>query len=250
MTVNAANQAPSSAITSPANNATYTAPATIAISASASDSNGTVSRVDFYQGSTLLGSDTVSPYAFTWTNVPAGTYALTARATDNGGAVGTSAAITVTVNPPANQVPTAAITSPANNATYTAPAAIVINANAADSDGTVARVEFYQGTTLLGTDTSAPYSFTWSNVPAGSYSLTARAFDNAGGTGTSSGGERHRQPCAAAGDECRVHARVRSRPERRVLPGRSAARRRSPQRGAGRFPRHRQAARREQRDHR
>jgi hypothetical protein len=86
---------------------------------------------------------------------------------------------------PANQPPTVALTTPANGATYTAPATIAISASASDSDGTIARVDFYQGTTLLGGDTSSPYSFTWSNVPAGVYSLTAVARDNVGATTTS-----------------------------------------------------------------
>ncbi|MBI1761205.1 MAG: NPCBM/NEW2 domain-containing protein, partial [Acidobacteria bacterium] len=80
--------------------------------------------------------------------------------------------------PAANQSPTASLTAPANNATFTAPATINLAANAADGDGTIARVEFYQGATKLGEDTSAPYTFAWTNVAAGSYSLTARAVDN------------------------------------------------------------------------
>ncbi|QMU31024.1 DUF4082 domain-containing protein [Adhaeribacter radiodurans] len=88
--------------------------------------------------------------------------------------------------PPSNPAPTVAITSPANGATFTAPASITINANAADtSPGTVSKVDFYNGTTLLGTDVSSPYSFAWSNVAAGTYSLTARATDNGGTTTTS-----------------------------------------------------------------
>ncbi|HEY9046939.1 MAG TPA: glycosyl hydrolase family 18 protein, partial [Ohtaekwangia sp.] len=85
-----------------------------------------------------------------------------------------------------NVIPTASITAPSANASYTAPASVVINATATDTDGTIAKVEFYQGTTKLGEDTSSPYSYSWSNVAAGSYSLTVKATDNAGGTGTSS----------------------------------------------------------------
>jgi len=85
-----------------------------------------------------------------------------------------------------NVNPSASITSPANNATYSAPASITINASASDTDGTISKVDFYNGTTLLGTDNTSPYSFSWTNVAAGSYSLTAKATDNAGGTGTSS----------------------------------------------------------------
>ncbi|MGW4794986.1 glycoside hydrolase family 48 protein, partial [Nonomuraea sp. NPDC004297] len=76
--------------------------------------------------------------------------------------------------------PTVSLTSPTAGQQFTAPATVPITANAADSDGTVAKVDFYQGSTLLGTDTSTPYSYNWTNVAAGSYSITARATDNAG----------------------------------------------------------------------
>src|SRR6202022_15202 len=63
------------------------------------------------------GTDTTSPYTFTWSNVAAGSYALTAVATDNAGAVTTSAAVTVTVSSPTTTLPapwsTADIGSPA-----------------------------------------------------------------------------------------------------------------------------------------
>src|SRR5207302_4518240 len=55
-----------------------------------------------------------------------------------------------------------------------------ITAQASDADGSIARIEFYHGSTLITTLTSAPYSFTWSSVPQGTYSLTAKAFDNNG----------------------------------------------------------------------
>jgi hypothetical protein len=84
-------------LTSPANGATFAAPATIALAATASDVDGTVARVEFYQGTTLLFSDTAAPYAYSWTGVGAGTYTLTARAVDNLGAVTASSAATVTV---------------------------------------------------------------------------------------------------------------------------------------------------------
>jgi large repetitive protein len=179
-----ANQAPTVSLTAPANNATFTAPATINFAANATDGDG-IARVEFYQDATKLGEDTSSPYAFSWTNVAAGSYSLTVRAFDNLGASANSTVVNVTVNSPANQPPTVSLTAPANNATFTAPATISLAANAGDGDGTVARVEFYQGTTKLGEDTSAPYAFAWTNVAAGTYSLTARAFDNAGASGNS-----------------------------------------------------------------
>src|SRR6185503_20080307 len=164
--------------------ATFTVPATITVNATASDTDGTVTAVDFYAGTTLIGSDTSSPYSVTWTNVPAGSYQLTAIATDDDESTTTTAARTITVTAP-NQAPTVSLTEPADGATFTAPATITVNATASDTDGTVTAVDFYAGTTLIGSDTSSPYSVTWTNVPAGSYQLTAIATDDDESTTTS-----------------------------------------------------------------
>jgi regulation of enolase protein 1 (concanavalin A-like superfamily) len=86
----------------------------------------------------------------------------------------------VVETPSTNQSPTVSLTSPPNGATYTAPASIPLAANASDVDGTIARVDFYAGATLVGTVTSSPYTYTWNGVAAGSYSITAVARDNAG----------------------------------------------------------------------
>lgn len=93
------NIPPVVSITAPANNTTYTAPATVAITATATDSAGSISRVEFYNGSVLLATDSVAPYSYSWTNVAAGNYTITAKATDNGGAYTISAAINIIVNP-------------------------------------------------------------------------------------------------------------------------------------------------------
>lgn len=379
------NVAPSASISSPANGAAFTAPASITINATASDSDGTVTKVEFFNGATKLGEDTSSPYSYTWNSVAAGSYALTARATDDDGATTTSATVNITVNAPAtvnatinstpsapaingvketvyggpgynvnnlvvgavsgttdlsgawtalwdntnlyihltvsddvkqndsgtswweddvieifidadnsksttygsndfqytfryndatiretkhnaitgvqfsmpasgtgytfevkipwstltttaaagkkigldvqinddddggardgkkawyattdntwqnpglmataelsatttNAPPTTSISSPANGATFTAPANITINANASDTDGSIAKVEFFRGTTKLGEDTSSPYTFAWTSVAAGTYALTSVAHDNLGATTTS-----------------------------------------------------------------
>lgn len=180
-----ANQAPVVSLTSPANNTTFTAPATIAIAATATDADGTISKVEFYNGSTKLGEDTNSPYSYSWSNVAAGTYALTAKATDDKGATTTSATVNIIVNAPSNTAPVVSITSPANNATFTAPASITISASASDADGTIGKVEFFNGNTKLGEDLTSPYSYSWGSVAAGTYQLTARAVDNSGAAATS-----------------------------------------------------------------
>jgi hypothetical protein len=87
--------------------------------------------------------------------------------------------------PPANTPPTVSLTSPANGAIFTSPAKIALAAIASDADGRVVRVEFFNGVTKLGEDTSAPYSIQWNVGAANTYTLTARATDNAGATTTS-----------------------------------------------------------------
>ncbi len=89
------NRAPTVNLATPGT--TFTAPATITLTATASDVDGSVSSVRFYNGATLLATDTSNTYSHTWTSVPAGTYDLTAQATDNTGASTTSAVIRVTV---------------------------------------------------------------------------------------------------------------------------------------------------------
>ncbi|HEY8400010.1 MAG TPA: Ig-like domain-containing protein, partial [Cytophagaceae bacterium] len=94
----AANKAPVVSITSPSNGASYTAPATVTITANASDSDGSIAKVEFFNGSTKIGEDATSPYSIQLTNLGAATYTITAKATDNQGASATSAAVTFTVN--------------------------------------------------------------------------------------------------------------------------------------------------------
>ncbi|MEP6917656.1 MAG: Ig-like domain-containing protein, partial [Acidobacteriota bacterium] len=84
-----------------------------------------------------------------------------------------------------NSPPAVALTGPAPGSAFSAPASITLSANATDVDGGIARVDFYAGTTALGSRSAAPYSLSWNNVPAGTYTLTARAFDTAGAATTS-----------------------------------------------------------------
>lgn len=86
----------------------------------------------------------------------------------------------------ANEAPTVSITSPPGGATFTEGDNVTIQADASDSDGTVSVVKFYHGPNLIGEDTSSPYSVSWSNVPAGSYNLTAVATDDSNASTTSS----------------------------------------------------------------
>ncbi|MEE6261511.1 glycoside hydrolase family 48 protein [Plantactinospora sonchi] len=108
----------------------------------------------------------------------------------NGSYSGTNASPTsftvngVACNGAQNTAPTVDITSPANNASFTAPANVTVSATATDTEGPVERVEFYRNGLLVGTDTTAPYSYTNSALPAGTYTAQARAYDSEGLAGT------------------------------------------------------------------
>ncbi|MFW5775336.1 MAG: Ig-like domain-containing protein [Chitinivibrionales bacterium] len=94
------NQSPEVEITAPVDNALFDAPANISIQASAGDVDGSVSKVEFFNGSTRLGEDNSASYSFTWSNVEPGSYTITAKATDDQGATAVSSPITVVVNDP------------------------------------------------------------------------------------------------------------------------------------------------------
>ena len=179
------NQSPAVSITAPTAGTQVTLPTTVTISASASDPENRMASVDFYAGSTLVLRDTTAPYSASWSPSAAGTYSLTAVAHDADGGSSTSSAVSVTVNTATNKAPTVSLTSPAAGASFTAPATVTLSATASDPENQLARVEFYAGSTRVATDTSAPYSFSWTNVAAGTYSITARAFDAAGASATS-----------------------------------------------------------------
>ncbi len=100
-----ANQAPQVSLTAPQNGTSYTAAGSVPMTATASDTDGSISKVEFYSGTALLNTDTAAPYAYTWPNVVAGTYQIRAIAYDNSGASATSAAATISVS--ASTAPTA-----------------------------------------------------------------------------------------------------------------------------------------------
>ena len=189
-----ANQAPTVALTGPAANTSFAVGQAISITATAADSDGTVARVDFYDGTTKIGEDTTSPYQFTWASASAGTHTLSVRAIDNAGATATSGSLAVTVNtpPPANVPPTVSITSPTTGFKPNAPATFTLAATAADSDGSVSKVEFFRinpaapvfdSTTLVGTAAAlgTPPSYQLQTTQsAGTYTFVARATDNSG----------------------------------------------------------------------
>ncbi|MCY1078279.1 Ig-like domain-containing protein [Archangium lansingense] len=177
------NTAPTVSISAPASNALVGG--TVQISATASDSSG-VEKVELYVDGALIGTDTSAPYAVSWNTatVADGAHSLTAKAFDIAGNVRTSTAVSVNTD---NSVPEAALTSPVPGMFFQA-GYVTLDATASDSRG-VTKVEFYDGATLLGTDTSSPYALSWYTVGVGegAHTLTAKAYDAIGNVGTSAG---------------------------------------------------------------
>jgi Bacterial Ig domain/Phosphoesterase family/Cadherin-like domain len=175
---------PTVALTNPASASSFPAPATILLSASAASTDGTITNVAFYAGTTLLANIATSPYIYTWANVTAGSYALTALAADSHGLTSTSSVVSITVTNGFG-LPVVTITSPANNASFAPGSNVSIAANAGEDGGTITNVEFYANGTDLGGSAASPYGVTWPNVALGNYALTAVAADNSGNMATS-----------------------------------------------------------------
>jgi len=93
----------------------------------------------------------------------------------------------VSLTVPNNIPPTVSLTSPQSGNTFPAASPINLTATASDSDGTVVKVEFYQGTNKVGESSSSPYSAVWNNPPSGSFTMTALAYDDAGAAVRSAG---------------------------------------------------------------
>jgi hypothetical protein len=220
---NYTNVPPTISIVTPTNDTSFLSRPNVEIAANAVDSNGWISTVEFLANVQSLGTVTNHPagarpepfilrelhgsvvpfwpgdfgnrYQFVWTNVPPGSYALTAIATDNDGQQTTSLAvnISVTTNLP---LPAVRIVSPVNGAEFPDLAPINIYAAAGETNGVIDTVEFLANGQSLGVATNylakepssqfhlraqwVPFFFRWTNAPVGSNVLTAIATDNNG----------------------------------------------------------------------
>jgi hypothetical protein len=147
-----------------------------------------VSKVEFYVDSNLLGTDTSSPYSYSWatTSYTNGAHSLQAKAYDAANNIGSSSSVSVTVSNAVSDTtaPTCSISAPSAGATVSGTTAF--SATASDNVG-VAKVEFYVDSALKSTDTSSPYSYSWDTTTAtnAAHSLLAKAYDAANNVGTS-----------------------------------------------------------------
>jgi chitodextrinase len=170
----------------PTNPASSTITATsFTLTWTASTDNVGVTGYTIFNGATQLGTATTTTYNATGLTA-ATTYNLTVRAKD--AAANTSAAssaLSVKTAATTNQPPIITLTAPAANATFTLPSTVTLTATASDPDGTIAKVEFFNNGTSLGSKTTSPYSLSWTPAVPGFAALTAVATDNLGATSTS-----------------------------------------------------------------
>lgn len=172
--VNRTNSPPTVTLIAPEDGFAFNAINPLPLQASASDSDGSIRRIEFFADSLKLGEATSAPFVVTWTNVLLGSFFLTARAIDN--------SLGVTVSPPVlvhatNGPPTVSLMRPTDGSSFLLPTNILLEAAASDSDGGITRVEFFADGFRLGEDLTSPYQFMWTNAGPGTRVLTAEATD-------------------------------------------------------------------------
>jgi hypothetical protein len=181
------NQPPSVSLDAPLSGTAYPFGSGIELVANASDSDGSISLVEFFAGAEKVGQATAAPYRVEWAGAPVGSWILSAVATDNQGAKRSSSPVTVSVQPLTvpNNPPTVSITQPASAATFGPGAQVEISADAADGDGKVTKVEFFAGATRIGEALAPPFKVLWSPTLSGPVAITAVATDDRGARVTS-----------------------------------------------------------------
>lgn len=192
------NTPPVVSLTSPSKGSDFAENETITISASASDSDGSISKVEFFNGSLKIGEDTTSPYTTRINNALAGSYILTARATDNKGATSRSGEVKVTVTSvdKDNVAPVVSFKTPTSNTINVAKGySLIIEANANDEDGSIANVQLFIDGNLIRQENFTPYEWGHATSPnkdelnglsVGIHKIILIATDNEGTSTTSS----------------------------------------------------------------
>ncbi|MEN9732262.1 MAG: putative b-glycosidase, glycoside hydrolase family 8 protein, partial [Verrucomicrobiota bacterium] len=134
-----------------------------------------ISKMEFLEGATVIAEDVNPPYEFPWQTTPGRSCEITCRASFGTGHVLESVPIAVTI-PERNPDPTIVLRLPSAPGPWTAPATVEMEALVDANGNTVQRVQFLEGSVVLGEDTAAPYVFSWSGVSARSTTVSARLF--------------------------------------------------------------------------
>lgn len=170
------------AITSPTASQQFTAPANFLIEATATSPNASIAKVEFFDGATKIGEDNSAPYTLQWNGIIAAlpNHVLTAKATTSLGVIGNSEAVVLDIRSPTH--PQLTITSPAPGTVFTAPADVVVTANAVpEGSSTISRVVITRSYQFVAEDTTAPYSIPLPSLLHGTHGYEVWAWDNNGG---------------------------------------------------------------------
>ncbi len=171
------NNPPVVEITSPTSDSKLKSGIATTITANATDTDGTISQVEFFEDGKSLGVDNSTPYSIAYTPTD-GSHKITALATDNKSAQTTSSVINIVASN--NIPPSISITAPK----IAHLGKVTIDATASDTDGTIKMVSFYVDSVLAGKDSIAPYNFDW-NTQLGNHKVFAIATDDKGEKTTS-----------------------------------------------------------------
>gem|GEM_PF-79335 len=176
-----ANQPPVVSLTSPANGATFSAGSTVTVSATASDPDGSVSKVEFFRDGSSIGVDTSTPYSASWANASAGSHTLRAVATDNNNATTSTPTITITVNAASGDTTAPSVPSGLAVGTRTASSIALSWSPSTDNTGGsgLAGYDVYRNGSLVGSPSSASYVDGGLSAST-TYRYRVRARDNAG----------------------------------------------------------------------
>ncbi|GGJ18168.1 Ig-like domain-containing protein [Deinococcus roseus] len=169
-------------VTLSASSTAVTAPGTVKLTAAATDNVG-VKKVEFYEGANKLGEDTSAPYELNlnYTKANNGDHTYTAKAFDAANNTGTSNTVKVNVNIDTIDSTTPNVLLFASKTNVTVAESVKLTADATDNVG-IQKVDFYEGDTLISTDTTAPYehTFNYTQVQNGIHTYKAQAFDTSG----------------------------------------------------------------------
>ena len=162
---------------------TLSAPATLTLRVDAFDTDGRITRVQYFEGADLAGQSDAYPFEMTLQAVGAGQHTYIARATDEQGATVESELLTLDVSQ-INNRPTISLGTP-RPATAVFAEPVAMDVSASDADGQVLRIEIREGEDLLLSTEGNPAGVTLDQMPAGHHTIHAIAIDNQGAVGRS-----------------------------------------------------------------
>lgn len=139
---------------------------------------GGIAGYDIFKNGALAGSSASASFNVTGLSPSTG-YSMTVKSRDVAGNLSAaSTALTVTTANQTGQAPVVSLTAPTSNSVFTLPVSVGLQATASDPDGSITKVEFFNGGTKLGEALASPYALTWIPAIPGEFTLTARATDN------------------------------------------------------------------------